>query len=428
MPDKLAPEHFYVPPVGSDELAESLPSIAFWDHDVLRHELETVFRRSWLCVPKQLFREHNPAVRSIYVPPAPGHSHFDVLGMRGNAVRFRILGESAFLFRGSRPKGAPALRCFKNMCPHARYQLLEISQDTDNELRITCQQHGLACDEEGLFIGHPAFPEPTDAQKDRLSLSRYALEEWFDFFFLCREEDPAHPFQEVMQPVLDTLVGIDLGQFRYRHSSTQERIVQGNWKYHAWNYEDWLHIRFIHKRPAGLADAIDLASARMELFPQATLMWAYAADPADGFDPKDLPERFRDPEHPERRVFALWWFVFPNLALNFYPWGLSVNIFMPAIVNGETMAFDPEKTEFLWYHYVWDEQKYQQIESRWLNTLVDFEDIETMRYIAENLCDHSEPWRRGLFGTLPDGPNGERGPWWFNRKIFTTMFEPGAPV
>ena len=51
------------------------------------------------------------------------------------------------------------------------------------------------------------------------------------------------------------------------------------------------------------------------------------AQPEDGFAPAQLPERLRDPDR--RRVFALWWFVWPNLTFNFYPWGLSVNVYQP---------------------------------------------------------------------------------------------------
>ena len=378
MNDALSAERFYVPPVGSKELAESLPAMAFWDPSVLDHERETVLRNSWLCVPKQLLRVHNPDVRSIWARPSPGHGYSDLLGMRGNAARIRVLGESIFLYRGTVPKGDPELRCFRNMCPHMRYPLLEVTQEAGNETRITCEQHGLLCSEDGTLISHPAFSNPTDEQKARLSLIRYHSQEWFDFYFICRG-DPAVSFDDAIRPVLDSLSCMPLEHFKYQNIGHEQRIVDGNWKTHSMNYEDWLHIRYIHKRPNGLADALDPSTAHMELYEHSTLMWAYASDPADGFDPRFLPERFQDPENPTKRVFALWWFVFPNLTLNFYPWGLSVNIYMPAMVDTDKMNFDPEKTEFLWYHYVWDQEKYENRESRWLMTLVDFEDIETIR-------------------------------------------------
>src|SRR6059036_4073591 len=92
---------------------------------------------------------------------------------------------------------------------------------------------------------------------------------------------------------------------------------------------DNYHIRFVHKGPGGLADAIDLETYTTELYEYSALQWAYARRPEDGFAPEQVATRFMDPNHANKRVFALWWFIFPNLTLNFYPWGLSVNQYMP---------------------------------------------------------------------------------------------------
>ncbi len=414
---KLDPHDFYVKPeVGG---AEALPALVFWDPDVLAHELETVFRKSWLCVPRRLFTDHNPDVRSIFIRPEHGRPLLDIVKLKGRDIGFRIFGEKIMLSRGSTPKGNPALRAFLDKCPHAGYPFLEGSYTTDGQVRFTCPQHGLTADETGKFISHPAFPHPTKEQEKRLCLSRYQIEEWFDFFFICRDAEPQISFEEVMQPVLASLERMPLQKFSHRKIGKEQRMLEGNWKLHVQNYVDWLHIRYIHAKPNGLADSVDLSSARMELYDQTALMWAYAAKPEDGFDPKYLPERF---EHPEKRVFALWWFIFPNLALNFYPWGLSVNLFMPAMVDTAKMEFDPEKLEFLWYHYVWDEEKYKNgLDSQWLNTAADDEDVSAIRYVAESYRAHGHPWSRGLFGS-GEGSKTESGPHWFHRTIYEMMF------
>lgn len=420
MDAKLNNKDFYV--AANIQGARALPSLVFWDKNVLAHELETIFRKPWLCVPKRLFTNHNPDVRSIFVRPEHGRPLLDIVELRGRDIAFRIFGEKIIFARGSTPKGHPELRAFLNRCPHAGYPLLEGSYDTDGEFRFICPQHGLTADETGKFIGHPAFPNPTPEQRKELCLTRYGIAKWFDFLFICRDSEPRVSFQEVMKPILDSLERMPLHEFKYRKMDKEQRMLEGNWKLHVQNYEDWLHIKYIHKKPNGLADAVDLSSAHMELYEQTTLMWAYAAKPEDGFDPKFLPERFRDPQHPEKKVFALWWFVFPNLALNFYPWGLSVNIFMPAMVDTAKMEFDPEKLEFLWYHYVWDEEKYTKgLESQWLNTVVDDEDVEAIRYLAESYRCHSRPWSRGLFGP-GEGQNTESGPHWFHRTVYEMMF------
>jgi choline monooxygenase len=178
---------------------------------------------------------------------------------------------------------------------------------------------------------------------------------------------------------------------------------------HAWNYMDKFHISFIHKALGGLADAIELSSYQTELYPYSALQWAYAKRPEDGFSPEKLPLRLRDPHDPRKRVFALWWFLFPNLTLNFYPWGLSVNLYSP-------IARQPEKTRFFWYHYVFDENRYSELEQVWLNTQVDEEDVDAMAQVRRNIASHQTP--RGRFA-----PEEEKGPHWFHRLVYRSIFE-----
>jgi choline monooxygenase len=40
-----------------------------------------------------------------------------------------------------------------------------------------------------------------------------------------------------------------------------------------------------------------------------------------------------------RRIAAYYWWVFPNLMLNFYPWGLSLNVVEPRAVDRTSVSF-----------------------------------------------------------------------------------------
>ena len=102
------------------------------------------------------------------------------------------------------------------------------------------------------------------------------------------------------------------------HAKENAGALDGNWKQHAWNYLDAFHIPFIHRGPEGLIDAIDYKSYTTEIYDHAVLQWAWAKDPAHGLKPEHTPERLR---HADKRVFALWYFLWPNLTLNSYPWG-----------------------------------------------------------------------------------------------------------
>jgi choline monooxygenase len=168
---------------------------------------------------------------------------------------------------------------------------------------------------------------------------------------------------------------------------------------------DRFHVTFIHRAPGGLADAIDMDSYQTELHPTSALQWAYARRPEHGFEPAQLPARFADAGG--RRVFALWWFVFPNLTLNFYPWGLSVNLYQP-------VPRRPDVTRFFWSHRIMDAEKAAHRDDWWLSAQVDAEDVDAMAQVRRGLRSGMAP--RGRFA-----PADETGPHWFHRLVATAV-------
>ena len=50
----------------------------------------------------------------------------------------------------------------------------------------------------------------------------------------------------------------------------------------------------------------------------------------------DLPKECKDYG---RNIAAYYFWLFPNLMLNFYPWGLSVNIITPILENETKVQF-----------------------------------------------------------------------------------------
>ena len=126
----------------------------------------------------------------------------------------------------------------------------------------------------------------------------------------------------------------------------------------------------------------------------------------DGFDPSWLPARFGTSDG--RGVFALWWFVFPNLTLNFYPWGLSINVYQP--VPGR-----PEATRFGWFQLAVDGAKHAERDRRWLSAQVDAEDVDTLAQVSRGLRSDLAP--RGRFA-----PDHEQAAHWFHRRVARLAF------
>ncbi len=360
--------------------AETLPARAFSDPAFLERELATVFARSWLVVPPVAEASSRPIVELLAEP----ESYAPV----------SVAGRPLLLRRDERGRA----RAFPNVCTHA-WHTLALAPGRGRTL--ACPQHGRAFDAEGRCVAQrgfspatvPGFPRACD------HLSELSLGAWGPLAFVALEK-PGLSLDEWLAPVRASLGALSLDALRPRPHGEEVREVQGNWKLHAWNYMDTFHIPYIHHAPDGLADAIELASYRTELHEGAALQWAYARDPANGFDPELVAPRFRDPE---KRVFALWWFLFPNATLNLYPWGLSLNIYEP-------IAGAPDRTRFVWHHLVLDEAKYAEREKRWLLAKVDREDVAALGEVRRGAASGFAP--RGRFA-----PESEAGPHWFHRSV-----------
>lgn len=367
--------------------AESLPAEAFTAGEILQRELKTLFPRSWLLLAPP---ESGGAPR-----PLP-----EQVKLRGSRLPLTVLDRPLFLQRGWQDN---RLRLFPNVCTHAWYPLVS---GASRSRAIVCGQHGRQFDCAGRFLSQPGFGKGTpNFPRDCDHLQALPVESLGPLSFACLGEPPA-PFASYIKEVKASLPPLD----GLEALAGSWREVDGNWKQHAWNYMDRFHITFIHRAPGGLADAIDLDTYKTELYPFTSLQWAYAKDPKHGFDPELLPARFRDPGG--RRVFALWWFLFPNLTLNFYPWGLSVNLYEPA-------SGDPQRTRFFWQTFRLDKKKYDRRNEDWLLEQVDAEDVEAMRDVRRGAASGLAP--RGRFS-----PQEEKGPHWFHRLVSRALLD-GAP-
>jgi len=366
--------------------AETMPARAFADPAFMEAELATIFHRAWLLVPQRSAAELRADPRSLS----------ELVNLRGSPLPFTMLGQPLFLQRDWQG----LLRCFPNVCTHAWYPLIP---GPGRERTIVCRQHGRRFDCDGRFIGQPGFSDARETD----NLSELALAQWHDLLFVALGQ-PSMPFGDLFADVNASLADLPIETFQRCPQANEIREVDGNWKQHAWNYMDVFHLSYIHRAPGGLADAIELGSYQTELYPYSALQWAYAANSEHGFEPGLLPARFAAPG---KWVFALWWFVFPNLTLNFYPWGLSINAYMP-------VPDRPGRTLFLWYHYVFDEVHYQRRDDAWLNSQVDAEDVDAMRQVSRGVRSVA---RRGRFA-----PQQETGPHWFHRLIYTSVFGPGS--
>jgi choline monooxygenase len=196
-----------------------------------------------------------------------------------------------------------------NVCTHRGAILVE----EPAEMRgLKCRYHGRRFDLDGKFLSMPAFENTKCFPTERDNLTKFGLGSLGPLLFVAL--NPFAPLAEFLQPVTERLGWIDWSAHNFAPERSLDYFVNAHWALYCENYLEELHIPFVHP---GLNQQIDFSTYTTETFRFASLQTARTSDKSAAFS-------FGDGD-----IAALYFFVFPNLMLNFYPWGLSVNIVKP---------------------------------------------------------------------------------------------------
>jgi len=292
------------PPLIADDIREAstLPGAMYGDpaiHDRLR---ERVFARSW-----QLLAEADKLEK-------PGHAVPKTL-LAG------CLDEPLLLTLDASQR----TRCLSNVCTHRGNILCESEL---NASTLRCRYHGRRFSLDGKFLSMPEFENVARFPSGTDDLRELPLERWAHLLFTSI--DPAFPFASWIAPVIERAGWIDLAGATLDPTRSREYSVKANWALYCDNFLEGFHVPFVH---TGLAGVIDYASYRTELFEWGNLQVGIAAAGEDAFEPPPS-----SPDH-GKRIAAYWFWLFPNLMLNFYPWGLSVNVVRPLAPDRTQVSF-----------------------------------------------------------------------------------------
>ena len=227
------------------------------------------------------------------------------------------------------------LHCLSNVCTHRGNVLVYESCRATN---LRCKYHGRLFQLDGKFKSMPEFKEVKNFPSDEDNLHQLPLFSWKPFLFtsLNKKFAPELFFKHMM----DRVAWMPLNDFHFRPELSKEYFVDANWALYCENYLEGFHIPFVH---AGLNAVIDYGDYETELFfPFSSVQIGISKTGEDCFDlPSSSPDYGKN-------VAAFYFWVFPNLMFNFYPWGLSVNVVQP---------LDVGKTKVSFISYVWKEEK-----------------------------------------------------------------------
>lgn len=230
------------------------------------------------------------------------------------------------------------LRVMSNVCTHRGMLVAESADQGARYLR--CRYHGRRFGLDGCFQAMPEFDGVEGFPSSADHLPQVAFGIWGKF--LLASLNPAAPLDEVLKPIQERLGWLPLDQFYFDPSRARDYLVRANWALYCDNYLEGFHIPFIHP---SLNTAIDYGNYTTEVYSWCNLQLGVAAGGEATFDlPKASPDYGRS-------IAAYYYWVFPNLMLNFYPWGLSVNVVRP---------LGPELCKVSFLPYVWDASKLDQ--------------------------------------------------------------------
>jgi len=228
-----------------------------------------------------------------------------------------------------------AINLLSNVCTH-RGNLVADKACKLNNLR--CRYHGRMFGLDGKFASMPEFKEVEDFPTKDDDLHQLQLFKWGKWLFTSL--DPKYEQELFFRDMTERVSWMPLDDFKFEPELSRVFHVKAHWGLYCENYLEGFHIPFVH---AGLNAVIDYGEYATELFfPYSSLQLGLAKTDEDCFD---LP--LSSPDY-GKKVAAYYFWVFPNMMFNFYPWGLSVNIVEPVSIGESRVCF---------YSYVWDAAK-----------------------------------------------------------------------
>jgi choline monooxygenase len=275
------------------------------------------------------------------------------------------------------------LNCLANVCTHRGKILVETACRANG---IRCGYHGRRFDLAGRFLSMPEFEKVENFPSGKDDLAKIPFDVLGELLFVSLA--PSASFDECFAPVKNRLTWLDWSDLKFSEALSRDYFINAHWALYCENYLEGFHIPFVHQ---GLNEAIDYGAYTTETFRFASLQTGFAKSGENAFGFNSA-------------IAALYFFVFPNLMLNFYPWGLSVNVVKP-------LQTDLTKVSYL--TFIADESKLGTGAGADL-ARVEFEDQAVVESVQKGI--RSRFYERGRYS-----PEREQGTHHFHRLIAEFM-------
>ena len=157
------------------------------------------------------------------------------------------------------------------------------------------------------FEGVKNFPTSQD------NLINFPILDWNDFIFTAIS--PTIDIKDILEDISTRLLDYPFNKIAYSKEYSNTYHLNANWAVYCENYLEGLHVPFVHR---GLASEINMNSYKTEILKNGVLQHTGSNND---------------------KAYAHYYWIFPNIMLNFYSWGLSINIVEPISTNQTKIRF-----------------------------------------------------------------------------------------
>lgn len=359
----------------------------------LRFEIDADIRRAH-GPPAALYTDaslHDVLIERVFAPSWQLVADADAVRVPGQVYPMTLLEGSLnaplLLTRDEQDR----LHGLSNVCTHRG---MLVCETPGHEKSLRCRYHGRRFTLDGRLHSMPEFEdvEGFPAAADDLPAVAHAVA-WNRLIFASLR--PQQAFDDWIGPVVQRLAWLPLRELRFDASRSRDYLVRANWALYCENYLEGFHIPYVH---ASLSDVLDYGGYRTELFDTGSAQIGQARGGEPCFAP---PAGHVDHGQP---IAAYYYWLFPNLMLNFYPWGLSINVVKP-------LAVDRTRVSFL--TYLLDETKSDTGAGAGLDR-VEREDEAIVEAVQRGMASR-------LYGRARYSPTREQGTHHFHRLLAATL-------
>ncbi|MFZ4057887.1 MAG: aromatic ring-hydroxylating oxygenase subunit alpha [Ferruginibacter sp.] len=331
------------------------------------------------------------AKEKIFVPSWQFIGNTELVKFPGDVVPFTLLNgylsEPLLLTKDKQDQ----IHCLSNVCTHRGNILAYKACSKASNLR--CKYHGRIFELDGQMVSMPEFKEVEGFPCADDHLPKLPLFNWGKWLFTSLGNNTN--VLNYLKPMMERLSWLPVDEFVYRADLGKSYEMDANWALYCENYLEGFHIPFVH---AGLNAALEFGAYSTELYSHSNLQIGIGKNEEDCFD---LPAS--SPDYGQK-IAAYYFWIYPNMMFNFYPWGLSVNIVQPIGVS---------RTKVDFMVYMWKEEKYDKGAGSNLDK-VEMEDEEIVENVQLGI--RSRFYKHGRYSVTR-----ETGTHHFHRLIAESM-------